>query len=486
MNAGRKSLVCLSSIHLDDPVIDTYRAKAKVTLHTSTNKKSSFLLEYKYQHPLSSSDLPLLRLACIMSLLNYGLFTQQFLFDFPLFQADISLVNHLNQVFSRDIFVNKIMRRKTNYILPEYLPKVETITAKDAEPTTVLQPQKVLPNTALSKEMDPSSCGVLSSGGKESLLTYGLLKEIGCKVYPYYINESGGHWRTALSAYRYHSQTDPNTQRIWTNVDRFYVFMLDNLPFIRSDHRKIWADTYPLRLCIFPVYIFILLPLFVKHHIGNILLGSEFDDLRFEPEHHGVNHYYGIYDQHQDYDDIMNQWYEQRIPGLVQWSAVRSISGLIVERILVNRYPHLASHQRSCHSCHFEGTNIVPCGTCSKCMGVLLFLLANNLDPRIMNFKENDIKLFHKRVTADNLRLDHDEQQQSFHLISKLGNKTSIKPITHVEQIHIHPKTCDPTKIPHHIRVPLYNILEQYTTGQCVLHDDQWVTNQIPLSRSSG
>ena len=252
--------------------------------------------------------------------------------------------------------------------------------------------------------------------------------------------------------------------------------MLDNLKIIRPDHRKIWADTYPIRLCIFPFYVFLLLPIFVGKKIGNLLIGSEFDDLRSTPEYLGIRHYYGIYDQHQDYDMLMNKWYDKRIPGLTQWSAVRNISGLIVERILVKRYPNLAKYQRSCHSCNFEKDSIVPCGKCSKCMGVLLFLLANNSDPKIMNFKNKDVFSFKDRVDPKNLRLDEDEKNQSFYLIGNNGNIPIVKPIDHVEMIHINNESCNINFIPKNLRKDLLNIIRDYSTGYCKLIKENWVS----------
>ncbi len=44
---------------------------------------------------------------------------------------------------------------------------------------------------------------VLSSGGKDSLLSFGLLRELGCEVHSIFVNESGRHWFTALNAYRH-------------------------------------------------------------------------------------------------------------------------------------------------------------------------------------------------------------------------------------------------------------------------------------------
>jgi hypothetical protein len=389
--------------------------------------------------------------------------------------VDYYLLNKLNKVYSKDILIKKIVRRRTNYILPEYFPEKKDIYTEYTVPVAKIHPIKVMDDFLISKEFNKNRCGILSSGGKESLLSYGLLNEIGCKVYPFYINESGGHWRTALTAYKYHKKNDLKTQKVWTNVDRFYVFMLDNLKFIRQDHRKIRADTYPIRLCIFPFYVFCLLPLFFNEKIGNLLIGSEFDDLRIKPYYKGIPHYFGVYDQHQDYDNLMNKWYNKRLKGLYQWSAVRNISGLIVERILTQRYPKLAQLQRSCHSCHFENNEIIPCGKCSKCIGVLLFLFANRADPGSMNFKKNDIELFTKRVNPENLRLDEDEKNQSFFLIGQKNNIPKVKPISHVEKIHINKKTSNLDKIPLHLRKDLINIIENYSTGYCELKNKNWL-----------
>ncbi|KYK31543.1 MAG: hypothetical protein AYK22_02295 [Thermoplasmatales archaeon SG8-52-3] len=469
-------MICFSSIELEDPKIIGKSVKSNVILNKLNGDISSFDIFLKYDMKVKEDFLPILRLAFTMPLLNYGLFSKKFILKFPISKADYDILKKLNEIFSRDIFVNKILRRRANYILPKFLPKEENVKPEDANSKATIESNKIYTDIAISSDIDKNCCGVLSSGGKESLLTYSLLNEIGCKTYPLYVNESGGHWRTAVPAYRYHKKNDSKTQRVWTNIDRYYVFMLDNLKFIRPDHRKVWADTYPIRLCIFPYYVFLLLPIFADKKIGNLLIGSEFDDLRSRPKYLGINHYYGIYDQHQDFDIIMNNWFAKRIPGLLQWSVVRNISGLIVERILVNRYPELAKYQRSCHSCHFEKDEIIPCGVCSKCMGVLLFLLANKADPKIMNFKNVHIDNFSKNVKPSNLRLDEDEKNQSFYLIYNKDKISNFKPIDHVEKIHINKDTCNPDIIPEHLREKLMGIIQNYTKGKCELKNEEWIS----------
>jgi hypothetical protein len=474
----KNSMVVLSSISVDEPAIKKNTVSTKIIVHDVNGTKSHFEFVNKYEQPLGEHHLPLLRLAFCMPLLNYGLFTKKIQLNFPVSTADFSLLNDLNLVFSRDIFVNKIAHGDNPYIIPRFFPDEKNITPWDGDPKAVIVPTKITPDTTISDTSGPMNAGVLSSGGKDSLLTYGLLKELGANVYPLYVNESGGHWKTALTAYKYHQKTEPNTQRVWTNVDRFYTFMLDHLRFIRPDHRKIWHDTYPLRLCIFPFYIFTLLPVFVEENIGNLLLGSEFDDLRYEIQYKGIQHYFGVYDQHQDYDVRMNAWYQKRVPGLYQWSALRNISGLVDQKILVQRYPDLAKQQRSCHSCHFKTGRIYPCGKCSKCLGILLYLLANKSDPTIMNYQKKDIDYFYKNVGASSLKLDKDEKDQSFFLLNGQGSVPEVGCVDHVQKIHNHPATCDPHLYPIQFRSKLLHILDEYTTGYCKLENGEWVPTE--------
>ncbi len=435
-------------------------------------KKHNFSLIFRCEEPIISEDLPLVRLASVMPVLNYGLFSKEIRLMFPVSDSDISLLNDLLEVFSRDIFVNKLVRKKNPYILPHFLPLEGEVTNENARPLAKIIFSALIEDAPISKGSDNNSCGVLSSGGKESLLTYAMLKEIGAEVHPLFVNESGGHWRTALTSYCQFVKNEPNTERVWTNVDRFYTFMLDHMRIIRSDHRKVWSDTYPIRLCIFPVYVFLLLPVFVRRKIGNLLIGSELDDPRTSPFFKGIKQYFGVYDQTQDFDLRMEQWYKKRIPEMRQWSAVRTISGMIVEKVLTNRYPELARVQRSCHSCHFEKDKVVPCGQCSKCQGVLLFLLANQVDPSILEYLEEDVIALPKRVVEGKLRLDEDEREHSLFL-SKLPGLPG-KECTHIETIHLNKPTGDIGLVPARFRCPLFKIITEYTRGFTKLEGDCW------------
>jgi hypothetical protein len=472
-------LKCFESISVSDPIMKGSSVYTNILCIDTEGKKHSFTLRFKYEEQLRQEQLVLLRLAAVMPLLNYGLFAKEINLDFQVSQADFSLLNDLLEIFTRDIFINKLVRKKNPYVFSEYLPSKSEEIEENARPLAKIIAINLVEDAPISSKLKEESCGVLSSGGKESLLTYAMLKEIGAKVHPLFVNESGGHWRTALPAFRYFKNHYSNTTRIWTNVDRFYTFMLDHMSIIRKDHRKIWADTYPIRLSIFPFYIFLLLPIFVKRRIGNILIGSEFDDPRLLLCYAGIRHFFGVYDQTQDYDLRMEQWFAKIIPGMRQWSAVRSISGLIVERILTKRYPELARLQRSCHSCHFEHGALIPCGKCSKCQGVLLFLLANQVDPSIIGYTKTDVETLPARIAQGALRIDEDEKNRAIFL-AKLAPLVEDVETPHVETIHLHKPNSDLQLLPECFRSPILKILMEYTEGFTKLKDNKWVVAYLP------
>jgi hypothetical protein len=459
---------------VSEPVLQGKRARTAISCIDLEGKKASFQLLAKYDEGIPREYLGFLRMASIMPLLNYGLFAKEIKLNFALSTADFSLVQDFLEVFSMDIFINKLVRRKNAYILPQYALTKDDAHDLEKISKTRITPKDILEDKPIATDQNANSCGVLSSGGKESLLTYGILKEIGAEVHPLYVNESGGHWRTALPAYRYFRDNFPNTARVWTNVDRFYTFMLDHMRIIRRDHRRIWADTYPIRLCIFPFYVFLLLPIFAKRRIGNILIGSEFDDPRTPPYFAGIRHFFGVYDQMQDFDARMERWLSERMPGMRQWSAVRSISGLIVEKILTSRYPELARFQRSCHSCRFNRSDLLPCGKCSKCQGILLFLMANKVDPSIMGYDHEDVTALPTRIAEGNLRLDEDEKNYALFL-SGLSPNVNDWETGHIETIHFHKQTSDLQLLPAHFRSKIIGILARYTKGYAILQDGSWV-----------
>ncbi|MEM0128474.1 MAG: hypothetical protein QXO03_05270 [Thermoplasmatales archaeon] len=456
----RNRFLSIDRISVEEPFFSDRKFTAKYDVDGE-----EVVLEARYDMPLEP-NLQDLRIMALAPLVNYSLFTGEIEAAFRITEADLNFMRRMMVINSREIYVNKIMKRK-EFFKEEFVPKDPSIEEASYSPEFKIG----LEENRREPSEGNGSVAILSSGGKDSLLTYGLMKEVGANVFPIFVNESGGHWRTALTAYNYFKANDGNTLKIWTTVDRFYRKINSKVSALNERALKMWSDTYPIQLFIFPVYIFLSLPYFSNFRISAVMKGDEFDDPRgFEPEY-GIPHYNGIYDQTQHFDlEIMN--YFAGIKHYIKfYSVLRGITGLVEERILFKRYPHLARLQRSCHSCHIDDGEIVPCGKCSKCNGILLFLLANSIDPELLNYRKEDIEDFRKNYVTKTLRLDEDEKQHAFY---KISNGLTGAEKKHVEKIHEEPNWCDPRMIDDRWRDKILGIIGEYTEGKTRFEEGKW------------
>lgn len=460
-------LKCIDEIRLSDASIDKNRASADLVL-IMNGKEKVFRMRLKYEHELGERDIDYVRLAFLYPQLNYLPFCREVTADFPLAREDVRFIDRVSGVIAGEIIVNKFLRRKNVYfeeygeIMPQdpadLLNELATVSCQGISET-----EKYVP--------DRERFAVMSSGGKDSLLSYALLDELGYEAHPVYMQESGGHWRTAKTAYDHQKRTEGNTTRIWTNIDRYYGFMLDHLAFVRPDWRYVWADYYPVRNFVFPHYQAASVPVCLDRDIGNLVMGNEFDDpWGLEREYEGIRHYYDIFDQSGEYDALATRYYHDRGIALNQISVVRSLTSLVEQRILSHRYPELTAVQRSCHSCRIEGGKILPCGRCSKCRGVLLFMLANGIDPRALGYEKGHVDALPGRL--DDLKLDPAEKEHAVYLAGIAGGAEH----PHVETVHKGKEYFSDMddKLVHE----LLSVFRQYTTGTSTLGDSGWITRE--------
>ena len=406
-----------------------------------------------------------------MPAINFTLFSGKLTLNFPVTDNDIRIVEEWTRINNREVFINRLSRRRHEFFLPEYLPGPGDITPANSVGKTIIEaPVRIEEKTGCNN--DRNAVAVLSSGGKESLLTSGLLGELGSRVHHIFINESGGHWRTAKTSYDYLSSSGKDTLKIWTNVDRFYKFCLDNMKSLNRKVSGAWADDYPVQLFIFPVYIFACIPLLIKHSIGSLLMGDEFDDPLDMTDFNGISHYYGIYDQTRDFNMSASDYFRSKGYDIRVWSAVYPISGSLEEKILINRYHDLFLTQRSCHSCRISNGNIIPCGKCSKCLGIMLFILAAGGHPEEVGYSRKSVLDLPEMLGKVSMRLDRDELVLMKKIvIEKLEDDTS-----HVNRIHILPDEEEPLRgVPEEFRDGLLKIFMEYAGGRCMIKGGKWV-----------
>ena len=423
--------------------------------------------------------------------LNYGLFCDTIVFHGLYDDIDRRFIRDMAENTAREIYVKKFLEPNPFLVgpaaglTPEKRRKY--LRAKLQFPEGLRSKTKSA--WQLWTTRTDSHC-VLSSGGKDSLLSYGLLNEIGREVHPVFVNESGRHWFTALNAYRHFKDNIPGTARVWVNSDRLFSWMVRRMPFIRKDFADVRSDEYPIRLWTVAVFLFGALPLMRKKRIGRLLIGDEFDT-SVRKTSHGITHYDGLYDQSIYFDQTITTYFMRKGWAISQFSVLRPLSELLIEKILALRYPQLQQHQTSCHATHKEGDRIFPCGKCEKCRRIVSMLLVSDVDPAGCGYRasqvENALKGFIKKGVAQE---SAGARQLGFMLMQKglinapEDRQKMFGEHPEVLKLRYDPQVSPMNSIPVDLRTPLLRIFLQYAGGAMRRVGKKWSAFD-PLSDSS-
>jgi hypothetical protein len=448
-------------------------------------RRDTIELIYRYEQDVFGPDNPQSRnLASMIGVqvaLNYGLFCREMAFIGPFDRNDRKFITDMAENTAREIYIKKFL--EPNPFLTRKAAELPAIKKNSYLYSKIIFDDG---NDTLNKskfddkwESDRPAYAVLSSGGKDSLLSFGLLNELGEYVVPIFVNESGRHWYTALNAYRYFNGHVSGTARVWTNADRLFNWMLRHLPFVRQDFARFRADEYPIRLWTVAVFLFGALPLMRIRGLNRLVIGDEYDTSR-KMYHNGILHYDGLYDQSRYFDNAMSSYYKRKRWGIKQFSIIRQLSEVIIEKILVERYPDLQKQQVSCHATHVERGRIYPCGDCEKCRRIVGMLVALDADPTRCGYNSRQIKNILRELAHTRLRQDADTAGQTLYLLSQKGMVPSEKP----SKIRSHPqimkimidKDKSPVgEIPDDLRKRLFSIYLEHTEGAAERLGKTWL-----------
>jgi len=447
---------------------------------TIGNTSAETELVYRYEEAVFTPDDPssinLASMIAAQVALNYGLFCSQLVFHGPFDRHDRKLLEEMAANTAREVYVKKLLQ--PNPFLVAGAGELE-VEKRDS----YLQAAMVFPDPTPAGHTawatDRTRHAILSSGGKESLLSYGLLDELGRETHPIFVNESGRHWFTALNAHRRFAREVPNTGRVWTNCDRLFSWMLKRLPFVRPDFASIRSDEYPVRLWTVAVFLFGVLPLLRTRGIGRVVIGDEFDTTR-RAFHRGVPHYDGLYDQSRFFDARLTRYFQAKRWAVAQFSMLRPLSELLVEKILVERYPDLQRLQVSCHAAHTEGDAVKPCGRCEKCRRVVGMLVALGADPTRCGYTSDQIDRCLEAVASQGV---HQEAAGERHLRFMLaergvladGSAGRVRARPEVMKIRIDPERSPMDAIPVDLRHGLYRIFLDHADGSVRRTGRMWI-----------
>jgi len=445
-------------------------------------KKDAIDLIYRYEEEVFDPDDPgAINLASVIAAqvaLNYGLFCREIVLNGPFDRHDRRLLAEMAANTAREIYVKKFLEPNP-FLVGEAMSLVPE--KRDSYLTAELVYPDAEPSRTAPWETDRRRCIVLSSGGKESLLSEGLLTELGCETHPIFVNESGRHWFTALNAYRHFAANVPRTARVWTNSDRVFAWMLRHLPFVREDFASVRSDEYPIRLWTVAVFSFGVLPLARLRGLGRLVIGDEFDTTQ-RSSLHGIPHYSGLYDQSRFFDARMSRYFLRKQWAVNQFSVVRPLSELLVEKILFERYPDLQQFQTSCHATHTEGERVAPCGRCEKCRRIVGMLIALDANPTRCGYSESQISAC---LRALETAPPHQEAPAIDHLMSMLLQRGAIElsakasravqPRPQVMKVRIDNERSPVDAVPVDLRGGLYKIFLEHADGAIRRNGRVWV-----------
>ncbi|HTE06205.1 MAG TPA: hypothetical protein VK824_08415, partial [Planctomycetota bacterium] len=430
----------------------------------------SFELIYRWEEdvfdPADPEARNLAALIAAQVALNYGLFCRRIVFRGPFDAHDRQFLNDMARNTAREILVKKILE-PNEFLLPPAtgLPAVRRESYLRA---TLEFPDAPFVRAPPSRwSTDPARHAVLSSGGKDSLLSWGLLNELGLPTDAIYINESGRHWFTALNAYRHFAEHVPGTARVWTNSDRLFPWMLRRMPFIRQNFQEVRSDEYPIRLWTVAVFLFGALPLLRRRGIGRLIIGDEFDTSR-RAVHAGIRHYDGLYDQSRWFDNALSRFFARKGWGVCQFSILRPMSELTIQTMLVQRYPELQREQMSCHATHSEGGRVLPCGACEKCRRIVGMLLAVGADPARCGYTPAQVAACLAALASKGVAQEAECSEHVLWLLAERGlwapsadDVARARPRPEAVKLRFDPERSPMDDIPVDLREPLYRIALQ-------------------------
>lgn len=484
-----ESFRVLKKLTIQDIHIEPKKVQAAYMVEKYSGESALFELIYSYDQAFFNKkdphDINLASMMLAQAALNYGLFFNSIEFDGLYDKNDQQFIKDNMENTSREILTNKLLI-KNEFIKPPF----DSIAPVKRESYT--QAKLIFSNTRFGGhsldheklEPDMNKYAILSSGGKDSLLTYGIIKEIG-EAYPVFINEAGRHWFTAVNAYRYYKKVEPNTTKPWCNSDRLFNWMLKQLPFIRENYASIRADIYPIRLWTVAVFLFGVLPVVRKKGIGNILIGDEYDTT-LKGNLNGITHYNGLYDQSKYFDNALTRYYRKKGWKINQFSLLRSLSELLIMKALLKRYPELQKQQVSCHAAHEVDGRMYPCGKCEKCRRIIGMITSLDENPEKCGYSKTQIQHGLQTLASKPVKQIGSD---AAHLYSMLLDKNLIEnneftrkaARSHPEimKLRFDQERSNLEDLPRYIRHPMFEILMQYSDGAVKRINNQWIDQEL-------
>lgn len=284
---------------------------------------------------------------------------------------------------------------------------------------------KILP----SQQTSENTAVMSISFGKDSLLSYGVAKEIGFKCHTVYVNDKEG----------YNSAESQVKIRLFKEFaqeqnQEFYLIndITDNI-YRNDESIKKYEDLDRTNAML--AFTLQLIPYAYSKNARYIIFGNEQNLNDFAIDREG-NKIFPSYDQTSDFMGRKNKCMSDLTDGNIQvLSLIEPIYNIAEIKIIYSRYPHLLKYLTSCYSTELN-INEQWCGHCSMCARIYLYIIGTGNDPRKAGIKrdmldaedEQHYPIFNPKMRSiyEEPKEVKDEQKLCFLLAYKNGKKGKL------------------------------------------------------------
>ena len=193
---------------------------------------------------------------------------------------------------------------------------------------------------------------------------------------------------------------------------------------------------------------------------------------------------YPCYDQSHEWTVQLNQMTKLITANTVQTgSLIEPLMDMIIQRILIRRYPNYAKYQMSCFTENESGRDYHWCQACNVCAKMYLLSVASGMDPRKIGFTKNMLErqnqnlftIFGQKSDLPYLNsgLGHKEQLFAFYLATKNDSSGGLVSIfkesplykeareTEEDLRKIFLKIYDSISVPNELKSDIYSIYRE-------------------------
>jgi hypothetical protein len=291
-----------------------------------------------------------------------------------------------------------------------------------------LEPAIVYPS---QEQVDSPQCALVGmSFGKDSLLTYAVANEIGLNPKMIYVVEQSmtfekKHKLELAKRFKKEFGKEFNILKHETGKLRDYQYM--GVP-VTEFGWGLQTTEYALEF----------IPFAYAQNAKYLLFGNENTTAATYMDAEGRWIVHPCYDQSHGWTvhiDQITQSFSGR--SVHTASLIEPLMDMIVQYILVHRYPELAKYQMSCFTETEAGRDYRWCHNCSICAKIYLMCVASGIDPKAVGLRRNMLERENKRfftlfggksimLTYARSRLGLDEQLFAFYLAARKNAHGSL------------------------------------------------------------